>query len=121
MNAGPQHLDGPTALKYARSRHSTSDFSRSQRQQISSAIQVIVQVNRVSDGTRKITSITELTGIEGEVITMQEIFKYNQSDVNAEGVVQGNFGATGVRPKLAELLKSRGVEFREDMFDPTIE
>jgi pilus assembly protein CpaF len=95
--------------------------SRSQRQQISSAIQVIVQVNRVSDGTRKITSITELTGIEGEVITMQEIFKYNQSDVNAEGVVQGNFGATGVRPKLAELLKSRGVEFREDMFDPTIE
>jgi pilus assembly protein CpaF len=95
--------------------------SRSQRQQISSAIQVIVQVNRVSDGTRKITSITELTGIEGEVITMQEIFKYNQSDVNAEGVVQGNFGATGVRPKLAELLKSRGVEFREDMFDPNIE
>jgi pilus assembly protein CpaF len=95
--------------------------SRSQRQQISSAIQVIVQVNRVSDGTRKITSITELTGIEGEVITMQEIFKYNQLDVNAEGIVQGDFSATGVRPKLAELLKSRGVEFREDMFDPTIE
>ena len=94
--------------------------SRAQKQQITSAIQVIVQVNRVTDGTRKITSITELTGMEGEVVTMQEIFKYQQTDVAADGSVIGHFTATGVRPKLAEILKARGVTFREDLFNPTL-
>ena len=92
--------------------------ARSQRQQICSAINVIVQVNRMSDGSRKITSISELSGMEGEVITMQEIFKYEQESVNLSGDVEGNFSATGVRPKIMDRLKTSGILLNEDLFNP---
>ena len=92
--------------------------SRAQRQQICSAIQVIVQANRMTDGTRKVTSISELSGMEGDVITMQEIFRFDQKGLNSDGSVKGKHLATGVRPKIAELLKARGVDLPEDMFDP---
>ena len=89
------------------------------RQQIASAITVVIQGNRLIDGNRKITSIQEITGMEGDVITMQEIFTFRQTGVNDEGGVQGYFQATGVRPKFAERLRSFGVMLPDAMFDPT--
>ena len=88
------------------------------RQMISSAVHVIVQANRLSDGSRKVTSIAELSGMEGDVITLQEIFLYERTGTNPDGSVAGHFRATGVRPMLAEKLKSYGIELPEDLFDP---
>lgn len=89
------------------------------RQQITSAITVIVQVSRLSDGRRKVVSLQELTGMEGETITMQEIFSYKQTGIDAEGHVAGHFCASGVRPKFMERLRAFGVAIPEAMFDPT--
>ncbi len=89
------------------------------RQQIASAITVIIQGLRLIDGKRKITSIQEITGMEGDIITMQEIFAFKQTGVAEEGDVQGYFHATGVRPKFAERLRSFGVILPDAMFDPT--
>jgi pilus assembly protein CpaF len=75
------------------------------RAQIASAIGVIVQVNRLTDGHRKVMSISELTGMEGDVITLQEVFTYRQTGVEADGTVKGYFQATGVRPRFMERLK----------------
>ena len=88
------------------------------RQQIASAITVVIQGLRLIDGKRKITSIQEITGMEGDVITMQEIFTFRQIGVSSEGEVQGYFQATGVRPKFAERLRSFGVVMPDAMFDP---
>jgi pilus assembly protein CpaF len=88
------------------------------RQQISSAIGVVVQIARLTDGKRKITSIQEITGMEGEIITMQEIFKYTQTGVGVDGTVQGHFSATGVRPHFLKRLHSFGVEISDSIFDP---
>jgi pilus assembly protein CpaF len=88
------------------------------RQQIASAITIVIQALRLIDGTRKITSIQEITGMEGEVITMQEIFGYKQTDVDKEGNIVGYFYATGVRPKFAERLRSFGIALPDAMFDP---
>jgi pilus assembly protein CpaF len=89
------------------------------RQQIASAITVVIQGLRLIDGKRKITSIQEITGMEGDVVTMQEIFAFRQTGVGAEGEVQGYFHATGVRPKFAERLRSFGVLLPDAMFDPS--
>jgi pilus assembly protein CpaF len=89
------------------------------RQQISSAIVAVVQVSRLPDGKRKILSIQEITGMEGDVITMQEIYTFEQTGVAADGSVQGHFRATGIRPKFAERLRIFGVPVREDLFDPS--
>ncbi|MDV6342315.1 CpaF family protein [Nitrosomonas sp. Is35] len=88
------------------------------RQQISSAIWVVVQVSRMSDGKRKLISLQEITGMEGDIITMQEIFTYTQMGVDNNGMIQGHFHATGVRPKFAERLKVFGVSLRDELFDP---
>ena len=88
------------------------------RQQIASAITVIIQILRLIDGRRKITSIQEVTGMEGDIITMQEIFAYKQTGVGTDGAVEGYFHATGVRPKFAERLHSFGVVLPDAMFDP---
>jgi pilus assembly protein CpaF len=87
------------------------------RQQIASAITVVIQGLRLIDGRRKITSIQEITGMEGDVITMQEIFAFKQTGVGADGKVQGYFHATGVRPKFAERLRSFGFVLPDAMFD----
>ncbi|MBC7859926.1 MAG: CpaF family protein [Burkholderiaceae bacterium] len=87
------------------------------RQQIASAITVVIQVLRLIDGKRKITSIQEITGLEGEVVTMQEIFAFRQTGVGADGVVEGYFHATGVRPKFSERLRAFGVALPDAMFD----
>ena len=89
------------------------------RQQIASAITVVVQATRLIDGRRKVTSIQELTGMEGEIITMQEIFSFVQTGVNAEGQVQGYFQASGVRPKFCDRLRMFGVSLPDATFDPT--
>ncbi len=88
------------------------------RQQIASALSVIIQISRLSDGKRKITSIQEITGVEVDVISMQEIFKFEQTGVEADGSVSGRFVVTGIRPKLLERLKSRGVSFSTNFFMP---
>ncbi|HWT19674.1 MAG TPA: CpaF family protein [Variovorax sp.] len=88
------------------------------RQQIASAITVVVQVLRLVDGRRKVTSIQEITGMEGEVVTMQEIFAFRQTGMGPDGRVRGYFHATGVRPKFVERLHSYGVVLPDAMFDP---
>src|SRR3954452_19619171 len=94
---------------------------RAMRQQISSAIQLVVQQSRLSDGTRKVTSISEITGMEGDVITMQEIFLFEKAGVTQDGKVIGRFRATGVRPKLSERLRMSGIHLPADMFEGVTE
>jgi pilus assembly protein CpaF len=94
---------------------------KAMRQQIASAIQVVVQQARMSDGTRKVTSISEITGMEGDVITMQEIYRFDKIGLGPEGKVVGRFVATGVRPKVCERLRSAGVQLAPDMFDGFLE
>jgi pilus assembly protein CpaF len=89
------------------------------RQQISSAIWVVIQVLRLADGKRKLTSIQEITGMEGDIITMQEIYTFEQTGIAADGAVQGHFRATGIRPKFAERLRTYGIPLREELFDPS--
>jgi pilus assembly protein CpaF len=93
--------------------------NRAARQQIASAITVVVQSQRLMDGKRKITSIQEVTGMEGEVVTMQEIFAFKQTGIGSSGAVEGYFHATGVRPKFMDRLHAFGVRLSDDMFDPT--
>ena len=87
------------------------------RQQISSAINLVVQITRLSDGTRKITGITELTGMEGGIITMQDIFLFERLGLREDGKVRGRFKATGIRPKCSDRLAASGVKLPADMFD----
>ena len=94
---------------------------KAMRQQIVSAIQIVVQQARMGDGTRKVTSISEITGMEGDVITMQEIFRFDKLGLGADGKVLGRFVATGVRPKVCERLKGSGVHLRPDMFEGQVE
>ena len=92
--------------------------ARAIRQQIVSAVTVVVQVSRLTDGTRKMVSLQEITGMEGEIISMQEIFRFEQSGVDTDGKVKGRFSATGVRPRFADRLRMFGVPVPEDSFDP---
>jgi pilus assembly protein CpaF len=94
---------------------------RAMRQQIASAIQLVVQQTRMSDGSRKITSISEITGMEGDVITMQEIFVFEKIGITQDGKVIGRFRATGVRPKCCERLKASGIHLPADMFEGVTE
>jgi pilus assembly protein CpaF len=88
------------------------------RQQIASAITVVVQVLRLTDGRRKVISIQEITGMEGDIITMQEIFCFRQTGVAPDGSVEGYFAATGVRPRFVERLRTFGLQLPEHVFDP---
>jgi pilus assembly protein CpaF len=89
------------------------------RRQISSALDVVVQVSRLSDGTRKVTSISEITGVEGDIISMQEIFTFRKTGLAENGAVLGNFAATGIRPRLSERLAASGVNLPPSMFEST--
>jgi pilus assembly protein CpaF len=91
---------------------------RSARAQIASAINVVVQVARLSDGRRKLMSLSELTGMEGEVITMQEIFRFRQTGVTADNIVQGKFEATGIRPRFLDEVMAHGITLSPDLFRP---
>ncbi|MDP2847425.1 MAG: CpaF family protein [Humidesulfovibrio sp.] len=85
---------------------------------ISSAIDVIIQVSRLMDGTRKVISFQEITGMEGEMITMQEIFAYEQSGLDSQGKVQGRFVSRGIRPKFSDRLAAHGVTLDQHLFTP---
>jgi pilus assembly protein CpaF len=92
--------------------------AKSSRSQIASAMHVIIQVARLADGRRKLVSVSELTGMEGEVVTMQEIFRFRQTGVSSEGLVQGKFEATGIRPRFLDQVMAHGVSLSSDLFRP---
>jgi pilus assembly protein CpaF len=94
---------------------------RSIRQQVSSAVDLMVQVARFSDGSRKITYITELVGLEGEQVTMQDIFLFEKTGVAENGKVLGKFKATGVRPRFYEKLRSAGIQLPAWLFQTVVE
>jgi pilus assembly protein CpaF len=89
------------------------------RQQISSAVDVLVQMSRLRDGTRKITAITEVAGMEGDVIVLSDIFKFNQTGVDAEGKIIGQHKATGIRPLFGPRLEAAGFKLAADIFGAT--
>jgi pilus assembly protein CpaF len=90
---------------------------RAMRQQIAAAINLVVQVARLSDGTRRVTAISEITGMEGETITMQEIFMYERTGIDSQGQVIGRFRPTGIRPRFAEKLKACGLQLPRVFFE----
>jgi pilus assembly protein CpaF len=90
------------------------------RGQIASAIDIIVQTQRLSDGGRRIVSIAEITGMEGQVIQMQEIYKYLRTGTSETGAVVGEFRATGVRPRFAQEAEAQGLAFATDAFNPQV-
>jgi len=87
------------------------------RQQIASAVHLMVQVSRMADGTRKVTAISEITGMESDVITMQDIFVFERLGITPDGRVRGRFRATGIRPRCTERLSASGVQLPGDMFE----
>jgi pilus assembly protein CpaF len=89
------------------------------RGQIANAVQLVVQLSRQSDGKRKVTSIAEVTGLEGDIIQMQEIYKYVRTGTAADGTVQGHFQATGVRPRFLAHLATQGIKIPGNYFDPS--
>jgi pilus assembly protein CpaF len=89
------------------------------RGQIAAAIKVIVQLQRLSDGKRRVTSIAEITGLEGDILQMQEIFKYTRTGTAPDGTVEGHFSATGVRPRFLSELVARGINIPGAYFDPS--
>jgi pilus assembly protein CpaF len=94
---------------------------KAMRQQIASAIQIVVQQTRLADGSRKVTTVSEITGMEGEVITMQDIFVFEKLGITKEGKVVGRFRATGVRPKVAERMRASGIQLPANMFEGVTE
>ncbi|HYH03337.1 MAG TPA: CpaF family protein, partial [Bacillota bacterium] len=86
------------------------------REQISSAVDVIIQQSRLRDGSRKITHITEVQGMEGDIITMQDIFVFEQTGVNESGKIVGRLKPTGIRPKFYEKFEVSGIKLPLDLF-----
>jgi pilus assembly protein CpaF len=91
---------------------------RATRQQICAAVTVVMQVSRLTDGTRKLVSLQEITGMEGDIIAMHEIFRFEQIGVETDGKVRGHFCATGVRPRFVDRLRMFGVPVPDNVFDP---
>jgi len=91
------------------------------RQQIAAAVHVFVQAARMSDGSRRVTSITEVTGMEGDIVTLQDIFVFEKRGLGPNNEVLGRFAATGIRPKFYEKLLAHGIKLRPDLFDEVVE
>jgi pilus assembly protein CpaF len=91
------------------------------RQQISSAVNIFVQAARLTDGSRRVTNITEVTGMEGEIVTLQDVFVFEKRGLTPEGQVIGRFAATGIRPKFYEKLLTAGIPLRPDLLDEVVE
>jgi pilus assembly protein CpaF len=90
------------------------------RHQVASAINLVIQVSRMADGTRRVTNISEITGMEGDVITMQDIFVFERTGITADGKVSGKFRATGIRPKASERLSASGVDLPVELFEHSV-
>lgn len=86
------------------------------REQMASALDLIIHINRLIDGSRKVVQVTEVAGLEGSTVTLQDIFVYHQDSVDADGKVIGGFRPTGIRPAFTDRLKSFGIELDEDIF-----
>jgi pilus assembly protein CpaF len=91
---------------------------KAMRQMISSSINIIIQLARLSDGSRRLISLSEITGMESGVITMQDVFVFNRQAAEGRGQVAGSYAATGVRPKFAERCQMFGVPLPNDIFEP---
>lgn len=91
---------------------------KAMRFMVSSALDLIIQVSRVTDGSRKLLSVIEVVGMEGEIITLQEIFRYERQGLDSDGKVLGRFMPTGIRPRFAERLELAGISFAENLFSP---
>jgi len=91
------------------------------RQQIASAVHILVQAARLSDGSRRVINVTEVTGMEGEVVTLQDLFVFEKRGMSPEGRVLGRFAATGIRPKFYEKLLAAGIRLSPDLFDEVME
>jgi len=89
---------------------------RAIREQVASAIHLIIQIARLSDGSRKITHVTEVSGMEGQVVTLQDLFRFEQTGVDADGRVRGEFHTTGIRPKFTEKFQIAGIRLPADLF-----
>jgi pilus assembly protein CpaF len=91
------------------------------RQQVASAIQLLVQTARLSDGARRVVAISEVTGMEEDVITLDDIFVFQKRGIDPEGRVVGQFAATGIRPKFDDKLVTAGIHLRPEILDETME
>jgi pilus assembly protein CpaF len=87
------------------------------RRQIASAVQLIVQISRMADGSRRVTYLTEITGMEEDIVSMQDVFVFEKHGVSPEGRTLGAFTATGIRPKFADRLKASGINVPASWFD----
>ena len=94
---------------------------KAMREQISSAINIIIQISRLSDGSRKVKKISEITGMEGDTISLQDIYIFEKMGVREDGQVLGGFRSTGLRPKFAEQLETSGITLPPDLFEPKLE
>ena len=88
-------------------------------EQIASALDVIIQISRLMDGSRKVVQVTEVAGMEGDQVSLQEIFKFEQTGVETHGTVRGNLLATGIRPLFADRLEAYGVKLPDNIFNAT--
>jgi pilus assembly protein CpaF len=94
---------------------------RAVRHQIASAIHAVVQIARLADGTRKVVAISEVTGMEGEVVSMQDVFIFERKGITEGGKVRGVLRATGIRPKFADRLAAAGCRLRPQLFESQVE
>jgi pilus assembly protein CpaF len=94
---------------------------RSIRQQVASAVDLFVQISRLSDGSRRVTHMTECVGMEGDQVTTQDIFVFERSGISKDGRVMGRFRATGVRPKFSERLKAAGLDLPASLFQSSVD
>jgi pilus assembly protein CpaF len=90
---------------------------RAIRQQVASAINLVVQISRMADGSRRVTNIAEITGMEGEVITMQDLFLFERTGLSPQGKVTGRFRATGIRPRASERILASGLQLPAQLFE----
>ncbi len=113
--------DGLTRLESMVAMSSLNLGEKAVRQQIASAISLVVQVSRMSDGTRKVTSITEITGMEENIVSMQEIFTFTRKGISSEGKVLGAFTPTRIRPRFMERIKLAGITISPNAFETSME
>ena len=111
--------DALTRLETMIQMAATNIGERAMRQQVASAIDIVIQLSRLSDGSRRVLSVAELVGMEGDVITMQDLFRFERKGIDEDGNVKGEFRATGIRPKAAERLAAYGVDLDETLFANT--
>jgi pilus assembly protein CpaF len=115
------HRDALSRLESMFSMANLNIPERAMRQQIASGIHAVVQIARMVDGTRKVITISEVTGMEGDVIGMQDIFVFERRAIDENGKVRGTFRATGIKPKFSERLQTGGFTLREALFDSRME